>query len=69
MDVNPRAVADAFRRHDVARLVHRAHAPARGARGRHVVDGMPRERHVLAAWHDDGQYLEIDDAGVREYAR
>jgi UDP-2,3-diacylglucosamine hydrolase len=66
MDVNPRAVADAFRRHGVARLVHgHTHRPAAHA---HVVDGEPRERHVLAAWHGDGQYLEIDDTGVHEHA-
>jgi len=66
MDVNQDAVAEAFRRHDVARLVHgHTHRPARHA---HVVDGLPRERHVLAAWHDDGRYLEIDEAGVRERA-
>jgi UDP-2,3-diacylglucosamine hydrolase len=64
MDVNPGAVADAFRRHDVLRIVHgHTHRPAAHA---HVVDGVQRERHVLAAWHDDGQYLEIDDTGVRE---
>ena len=64
MDVNSGAVADAFRRHDVARIVHgHTHRPAAHD---HVVDGKPRERHVLAAWHDDGQYLEIDDAGVHE---
>ena len=64
MDVNPGAVADAFRRHDVVRIVHgHTHRPAAHD---HVVDGTPRERHVLAAWHDDGRYVEIDDAGVRE---
>jgi UDP-2,3-diacylglucosamine hydrolase len=64
MDVNPGAVADAFRRHEVERIVHgHTHRPAAHD---HVVDGKPRERHVLAAWHDDGHYLEIDDAGVHE---
>lgn len=64
MDVNAQAVADAFRQHRVNRLVHgHTHRPAR-----HVldVDGIARERHVLAAWHDDGRYLEIDERGVRE---
>ena len=64
MDVNQEAVADAFRRHGVARLVHgHTHRPAHHV---HTVDGVPRERHVLAAWHDDGRYLEIDAHGVRE---
>jgi len=43
MDVNPGAVADAFRRHDVVRIVHgHTHRPAAHD---HVVDGKPRERH------------------------
>jgi UDP-2,3-diacylglucosamine hydrolase len=66
MDVNADAVAQAFRDHDVTRLVHgHTHRPARHALD---VDGVARERHVLAAWHDDGRYLEIDDRGVRERA-
>ena len=63
MDVNDAAVAQAFRAHAVSRLVHgHTHRPAR-----HVVnvDGVACERHVLAAWHDEGQYLEIDERGVR----
>ena len=64
MDVNDGAVAEAFRRHAVRRLVHgHTHRPARHA---HEVDGLACERHVLAAWHDDGRYLAIDEAGVRE---
>jgi UDP-2,3-diacylglucosamine hydrolase len=63
MDVNATAVAEAFREHGVTRLVHgHTHRPARHDL---TVDGIPRERHVLAAWHDDGEYLEIDPAGVR----
>jgi len=65
MDVNPEAVAAAFRRHDVARIVHgHTHRPARHD---HVVDGTPRERLVLAAWHGDGRYLAIDADGVQEH--
>lgn len=65
MDVNPEAVAAAFRRHDVARIVHgHTHRPARHD---HVVDGTPRERLVLAAWHGGGRYLAIDAAGVQEH--
>ena len=64
MDVNEGAVAQAFREHDVTRLVHgHTHRPAHHALS---VDGRARERHVLAAWHDDGRYLEIDERGVRE---
>jgi UDP-2,3-diacylglucosamine hydrolase len=63
MDVNDGAVAEAFRTHDVTRMIHgHTHRPACHAL---TVDGVPRERHVLAAWHDDGHYLEVDDAGVR----
>jgi len=64
MDVNDTAVADAFRRHGVARMIHgHTHRPARH---KHAVDGTMRERVVLADWHDRGHYLEIDDAGMRE---
>jgi len=64
MDVNADSVAQAFRQHGVTRLVHgHTHRPARHALD---VDGVARERHVLAAWHDDGRYLEIDERGVRE---
>jgi UDP-2,3-diacylglucosamine hydrolase len=62
MDVNEGAVADAFRSHGVTRMIHgHTHRPARHALS---VDGTPRERHVMAAWHDDGQYLQVDDRGV-----
>jgi UDP-2,3-diacylglucosamine hydrolase len=63
MDVNDGAVAQAFRAHGVTRMIHgHTHRPARHELS---VDGVPRERHVLGAWHDDGYYLEVDDAGVR----
>ena len=63
MDVSEGAVADAFRRHDVRRMIHgHTHRPARHA---HAVDGSTRERFVLAAWEDRGHYLEVDDAGIR----
>jgi UDP-2,3-diacylglucosamine hydrolase len=65
MDVNPSAVADAFRAHDVLRMIHgHTHRPAHHE---HVVDGVARERHVLAAWHGEGRYLAIDEHGVREH--
>jgi len=64
MDVSEAAVADAFRRHGVPRMIHgHTHRPARHA---HTVDGALRERAVLAAWHDRGHYLEVDEAGIRE---
>ena len=64
MDVSDDAVADAFRRHAVTRMVHgHTHRPARHA---HAVDGMACERVVLADWHDRGHYLEIDETGMHE---
>lgn len=64
MDVSEDAVADAFRRHEVPRMIHgHTHRPARHA---HAVDGRTCERFVLAAWHDCGHYLEVDEVGVRE---
>jgi len=64
MDVNEAAVDDAFRRHDALRMIHgHTHRPARHT---HIVDGTARERFVLAAWHDRGHYLEVDETGVRE---
>jgi len=68
MDVNAEAVADAFRAHGVQRLIHgHTHRPARHAL---TVDGAPRERFVLADWHDRGHYLAVDatDAHVRDIA-
>jgi UDP-2,3-diacylglucosamine hydrolase len=65
MDVNEDAVAGAFRAHRVTRMVHgHTHRPARHAL---TVDGVACERHVLAAWHDEGHYLEIDEQGVRDH--
>jgi UDP-2,3-diacylglucosamine hydrolase len=63
LDVNADAVDDAFRRHDVLRMIHgHTHRPARHTL---VVDGIPRERLVLADWGDRGHYLEVDGAGAR----
>jgi UDP-2,3-diacylglucosamine hydrolase len=64
MDVNDEAVAAAFRRHGVERMIHgHTHRPARHA---HTVDGSTRERIVLADWHDRGHYVEVDAEGIRE---
>ena len=62
MDVAPATVAQAFRTHGVARMIHgHTHRPAT----HHVdVDGSPRVRHVLADWHDRGHYLAVDADGV-----
>ena len=57
MDVNDTAVAQAMRRHGVARLVHgHTHRP-----GRHslTLEGRVAERWVLPDWYGRGGYLEI----------
>lgn len=64
MDVNAAAVADAFRRHGVAHMIH-GHTH-RQARHLHTVDGRSCERWVLGDWHDDtGNYLECAPNGWR----
>ena len=63
LDVNAAAIEQAFRRLGVARIIHgHTHRPARHAS---VVDGTPRERIVLADWHDCGHFLEVDATGAR----
>jgi len=62
MDVDNGAVERAFRDHGVARIIHgHTHRPAT-----HIVevDGTPRERIVLADWHDHGHYVEVDARGA-----
>jgi UDP-2,3-diacylglucosamine hydrolase len=62
MDVAPATVTEAFRRHGVARMIHgHTHRPALHV---HEVDGLRRERHVMADWHDRGHYLAVDADGV-----
>ncbi len=64
MDVNAGAVAQALRRHGAKRMIHgHTHRPARHV---HDVDGAPRERFVMADWHDRGHYLAVDEQGVHE---
>ena len=64
MDVNAGAVAAALRAHGAQRMIHgHTHRPARHV---HDVDGIARERYVLADWHEHGQYLAVDAAGVRD---
>ena len=66
MDVNDGAVAQAFRAHAAQRMIHgHTHRPARHV---HDVDGTLRERYVLADWHEHGQYLAVDAAGVHDHA-
>lgn len=63
MDVSSDAVTAAFRQHAVPRIIHgHTHRPARH---RLDVDGTPRERIVLADWHDCGHYLEADMTGIQ----
>ena len=66
MDVNADAVAQAFTRHRVSRMIHgHTHRP-----GRHVhdVDGRRCERIVLADWRNAGAYLAVDRGGTASYA-
>ena len=50
-----------FARHNVARMIHgHTHRPARH---HSIVDGAPRERIVLADWHDRGHVLEVGRGG------
>jgi UDP-2,3-diacylglucosamine hydrolase len=64
MDVNPEAVAEAFRCHAVSRIIHgHTHRPAH-----HLldVDGRSCERWVLPDWYDvNGGYLACDASGCR----
>jgi len=63
LDVEPRAVEDAFRAANVSRVIHgHTHRPAHH---RLVVDGRACERWVLADWYDRGSYLEFDADGGR----
>jgi UDP-2,3-diacylglucosamine hydrolase len=63
LDVEPSAVDAAFKSTNVARMIHgHTHRPAHH---RHVVDGRPCERIVLADWYDHGSYLEVDAEGAR----
>jgi UDP-2,3-diacylglucosamine hydrolase len=62
MDVNPEAVANAFREHKVFRMIHgHTHRPAR-----HLVNlgDASAERIVLADWYTAGSYLEVSPQGA-----
>ncbi len=63
MDVDPGAVAAAFRDAGVSRMIHgHTHRPARHHL---VVDGRACERFVLADWYERGSFLEFDHDGGR----
>jgi len=63
MDVNPGAVADAFSRHGVSRMIHgHTHRPARH---RVELEGGTAQRIVLADWYDHGSYLEVSPDQVQ----
>jgi len=63
LDVEQRAVEDAFRKANVSRLIHgHTHRPAH----HHLaIDGRACERWVLADWYGRGSYLEFDADGGR----
>jgi UDP-2,3-diacylglucosamine hydrolase len=64
LDVESSAVDTAFRKANVARIVHgHTHRPAHH---RLVVDGRACERYVLADWYDRGTYLAFDADGGRK---
>lgn len=67
MDVNPVAVAEAFRHHGVSRIIHgHTHRPARHE---HLIDDRSRERWVLPDWYDTSAgYLACDATGCRAEA-
>ena len=58
MDANAGAVADAFRRHGVLRMIH-GHTH-RQARHDLAIDGKPCQRWVLGQWGDRGNALACD---------
>jgi UDP-2,3-diacylglucosamine hydrolase len=65
LDVNARAVEQAFRTHAVTRIIHgHTHRPARHAS---IVDGVMRERIVLADWDERGHYTAVDANGVHSH--
>ena len=63
MDVNQAAVREAFRRHDVRRLIH-GHTH-RSAYHEVEVNGARCERWVLPDWYDGAGYLAVDEMGAR----
>lgn len=63
LDVDPTAVAAAFRAYGVGRMIHgHTHRPASH---QHTVDGRTCEREVLPDWHERAVWLEATAAGLR----
>jgi UDP-2,3-diacylglucosamine hydrolase len=63
MDATAAGIEAALRTHGYPRLIHgHTHRPALH---RHIVDGNPCERWVLADWYTSGSYLRCDSAGCR----
>lgn len=63
MDVNAEAVAAAFRKHGVPRMIHgHTHRPDIH---RLMVDDIARERVVLGDWYTQGSVLRVDENGLR----
>jgi UDP-2,3-diacylglucosamine hydrolase len=64
MDANEAAVVDAFRRHEVRRMIHgHTHRPA--VHHHDLGGGAVGERIVLADWYARGSYLEVTAKGAR----
>jgi UDP-2,3-diacylglucosamine hydrolase len=61
MDANAEAVAAAFHKHGVVRMIH-GHTH-RQARHEHIIDGRSCERWVLGDWHTTGNALACDASG------
>ena len=62
MDVNTEAVSEAFRKHQVSRMIHgHTHRPAFHLVG---LGDTTAERIVLADWHEAGSYLEVSPDGA-----
>lgn len=62
MDVNQQAVAEAFGRHGVSRMIHgHTHRPARH---RVELQNQEAERIVLSAWYDQGSFLRVSEEGI-----
>jgi len=65
MDVNPDAVAQAFRTHDCALIIHgHTHRPATH---RYALDGQARERWVLADWHGNAPHLSTEGGALSRH--
>ena len=67
MDVNERAVRDAFAASGARRMIHgHTHRPA--VHDLTLDDGTAAQRIVLADWYDHGSYLEVTPDGFASHA-